>query len=264
MKHLKIFETEVAFKAAKSNLEQPWVALTEDDENVHFMEGGEPTPTFEYVDLGLPSGLKWAKCNIGATKETDYGLHFQWGATEGYTAEQVASGEKVFDYNTTPYQTNASAGTSYSAAKFTKYLGSETSSFKDPSATDEDALKTVLDPIDDAATQLMGADWRMPTDADFNELLGGTTNAWVTNYIDSGINGLLFSSKTNSNTLFIPAAGNADGSSLNSAGSGGYMWSSSLYASDPFGSRYLNLGSGYCHVGSGYRYDGFSVRGVRK
>ena len=43
----------------------------------------------DYVDLGLPSGLLWAKKNLGAATEEDAGLYFQWGDTQGYTAEQV-------------------------------------------------------------------------------------------------------------------------------------------------------------------------------
>ena len=43
---------------------------------------------FEYVDLGLPSGLKWAKCNVGAEKETDYGDYFMWGSTIPNTADE--------------------------------------------------------------------------------------------------------------------------------------------------------------------------------
>jgi len=42
------------------------------------------TLDYEYVDLGLPSGTLWAKCNIGANSETDYGLYFAWGETQGY------------------------------------------------------------------------------------------------------------------------------------------------------------------------------------
>jgi hypothetical protein len=55
--------------------------------------------SFEYVDLGLPSGTLGAKCNVGATMESDYGLYFGWGETVGYPD---ASGEKKFhwtDYN---------------------------------------------------------------------------------------------------------------------------------------------------------------------
>ena len=44
----------------------------------------EQTKQYEYVDLGLPSGLKWAKCNVGAEKETDYGYYFQWGEIEDH------------------------------------------------------------------------------------------------------------------------------------------------------------------------------------
>lgn len=44
------------------------------------------TPSlYEFVDLGLPSGTKWATCNVGATKPEDYGLFFAWGETQGYT-----------------------------------------------------------------------------------------------------------------------------------------------------------------------------------
>lgn len=39
---------------------------------------------YEYVDLGLPSGTLWAKMNVGAESETDYGLYFAWGETQGY------------------------------------------------------------------------------------------------------------------------------------------------------------------------------------
>lgn len=46
-------------------------------------------PAPEMVDLGLPSGLKWAKCNIGASKETDYGLYFKWGEAEGHTSSEL-------------------------------------------------------------------------------------------------------------------------------------------------------------------------------
>ena len=45
----------------------------------------EQAKQYEYIDLGLPSGLKWAKCNVGAEKETDYGYYFQWGETTPYT-----------------------------------------------------------------------------------------------------------------------------------------------------------------------------------
>ena len=47
----------------------------------------EQIKEYEYIDLGLPSGLKWAKCNVGADKETDYGYYFQWGEIEPHDAD---------------------------------------------------------------------------------------------------------------------------------------------------------------------------------
>lgn len=177
MKHLNIFTSIEGYENDKSGelLIRPNVSLVDEDNSVRYLDTEEsPNAKYEYIDLGLSSGLKWAKCNIGATSETDYGLYFQWSATEGYTAEQIEKGEKVFDWSTTPYQTNPSEDT----PKFTKYLGSTSSEFKDPSATDEDAMKTVLDPIDDAAVQCLGNGKRMPTASDYQNLKDGTLWVW--------------------------------------------------------------------------------------
>ena len=245
-----------------------------------------PEVNTEMVDLGLPSGTKWAKCNLYAQTETDYGYYFQWGDTIGYPTAGVTTinregvynwegndiawivkqknDGKIFTYNTTPYQTNESAAFTDSATKWSKYVGSTTSSYKDPSATDEDALKTVLDPKDDAAYVHMGEGWRMPTEAQFNELLNGTTNAWVTDYNGSGINGLLFTSKTNGNTLFIPAAGEGYDQRITRVGTYGYVWSNNINISSPYGINELNFNKDYWGMyqyGAG-RYLGFSIRGV--
>ena len=40
---------------------------------------------YEYVDLGLPSGLKWATCNLNVNYQTEYGSYYQWGATKKST-----------------------------------------------------------------------------------------------------------------------------------------------------------------------------------
>ena len=244
-----------------------------------------PEINTEMVDLGLPSGTKWAKCNLYGQTETDYGYYFQWADTNGYptagestidregtydweghdiawTVKQKNQLSKFFDFNTTPYQTNESAGTYAPKTKFTKYLGSTESTYKDESATDEDALKTVLDPMDDAIIAHMGEGWSMPTASQFSELLSGTTNEWVEDYNGSGINGRLFTSKTNGNTLFIPAAGYGDCSSMLNVSSYCDMWSRNLNASSPFYGFNLYFNSGNCYVSNYNRFNGFSVRGV--
>ena len=108
----------------------------------------------------------------------------------------------------------------------------------------------------------MGSDWRMPTKTELQELLGNTTKEWTQ---VNGVNGFKFIG-SNGNYIFIPAAGNCSDGSVFDVGSNGYVWSSSLDASNPGGAWRLDFYSGDC--GMGYddysRYNGQSVRGVRK
>ena len=60
------------------------------ENHVHYNPLVDPYNGHAYVDLGLPSGTKWAKMNVGASSETDAGLYFAWGETQGYTASQVS------------------------------------------------------------------------------------------------------------------------------------------------------------------------------
>ena len=191
--------------------------------------------TLAYVDLGLPSGLLWATCNIGADNPEDYGDYFAWGETQPKT---------TYDWSTYQYCMGSNS-------TLTKYCNN--SSYGYNGFTDN--LTTLL-PEDDAATANWGDDWRMPTKAEFQELLDNTTVTWTT---QNGVNGRLFTA-SNGNSLFLPAAG----SSLSSAGGGGYYWSSSLYTTgNPNDACYLYFISSHHHVYPGSRYYGASVRPVR-
>ena len=189
-----------------------------------------------YVDLGLPSGLKWAKCNVGAEKETDAGLYFAWGETTGYTASQVGT-DKQFSWSDYKYGNSSS--------NLTKYNQSDG--------------KTVLESADDAATQIMGEGWRMPTKDELKELIDNTTNEWTQ---VNGVNGRKFTG-SNGNSIFIPAAGGCDDGSVYTVGNYGYVWSSSLNASLPNNAWGLGFNSGYRGMNYDGRFDGWSVRGVR-
>ena len=200
------------------------------------------TIDYPYVDLGLPSGLKWAKCNIGATSETDYGDYFMWGSTTPNTASQCTWSNAPFNNGLDSYN-----GEYFNAHK-KKWLD------------DNNNLK----PEYDAASHIMGGDWKMPTKAEFQELLDNTTKEWTQ---VNGVNGYKFTSKKEgfqNNSIFIPAAGYCYGGSVYDVGSYGYVWSSSLNASDPSLAwrLYFNSG-GYGMYGNGRCY-GRSVRGVRK
>ena len=198
----------------------------------------------EYVDLGL--SVKWATMNIGAEKESDYGIMFAWGQTDNAVATNFVD-SKNYPYSWATYKYyNGTSNT------LTKYNNESSYGIVDN--------KTVLDPEDDAATQIMGSGWRMPTQTEWQELLNNTTNEWTQ---VNGVNGRKFTA-SNGNSIFIPAAGNCDSGAVYSVGSNGGVWSSSLNASNPYGAWYLNFGSGDCNVSSSGRCRGRSVRGVRK
>lgn len=239
MKNLKVVATDAEMVAKDYTV----VYYSEESKTIS-LKGGTPTPpqpTFEYVDLGLPSGLKWAKCNVGATKETDYGKYFQWGDTVGYTDASHST------WSTAPFNNGSS---SYDSSYFA-------------SVKDDVCPNGVLASQYDAASVNMGSNWRMPTQADFKELTANTTVTWETNFNDSGVAGRKFTSKKDSTKyIFIPSAGFAYNGSLDFQGSYGGVWSSSLYSSIPNNAWLLGFDSGSMGIDYNGRYSGYSVRGV--
>ena len=194
--------------------------------------------TPDAVDLGLPSGLLWATCNVGAETPEDYGDYFAWGETQS---------KDYYDWST--YQhCNGSYNT------LTKYCNRSDYGYNGFT----DNLTTLL-PEDDAATANWGEDWRIPTQVEWQELLDNTTITWTT---QNGVNGRLFTA-SNGNTLFVPAVGYRWEDKLTSAGSWGYYWSSSLTTGIPYGAWYYYFYSDNYVVGSIYRDYGRSVRAVR-
>jgi hypothetical protein len=244
MKHLKTFENHTKYEEAKQSLILPNVSLCEQEHVVYFNPYVDPFNGHAYVDLGLPSGTKWATMNIGATSETDYGLYFQWGDTQGYTADQVGSGEgqKVFSWSTYKW-------TEDNGETMTKY--------------NETDGKTILDLDDDAARANWGGSWKMPTIEQFQELANSNyvTNEWTT---INGVNGQLFTSVSNGNTLFIPESGRAENDKIHMVGSGCDTWSSSLKSSNVKQGLELYFSEIEFMVGGlvSWRYAGYTVRPV--
>lgn len=194
-------------------------------------DGGDETPEPEtpaidynghaYVDLGL--SVKWATCNVGATKSEDYGNLFAWGEVEP---------KETYNW-TTYFDTNDGGST------FLKYYGE----------------KTTLEAEDDAAAVNMGGDWRMPTREELHELWdinGKCTTVWTADYNGTGIAGRIVTSNINGNHIFLPAGINNKGS----------IWSSSLdiYKSDR--AFYITFSENDLQVAKTFRDYGRSVRGV--
>ena len=179
--------------------------------------------------------VKWATCNVGASKPEDYGDYFAWGETTAKT---------TYSWSTYKY-CNGSYNT------LTKYNNSSSYGSVDN--------KTVLDKEDDAAAVNWGGAWRMPTKAEQDELREQCTWTWTT---QNGVNGYKVTSKSNGNSIFLPAAGDRSNSDLDYAGSYGYYWSSSLYTGHPDYAYDLRFYSDNVDWSDSSRYYGQSVRPV--
>ena len=188
----------------------------------------------DYVDLGLPSGLLWATCNVGASSPEEYGGYYAWGETE----------EKD-DYSWSTYKW--CNGTKDS---MTKYCTSDSYGTVDN--------KTVLELEDDVAHVKWGGNWRMPTKAEQDELRNNCTWTWTTL---NGVNGCEVTGP-NGNSIFLPAAGYSDGTEVNYRGSSGYYWSSSLGGITDSYAYNLYFDDSSCVWATGYRSYGRSVRPV--
>ena len=246
--YLKQFSTHAEYDAYinGSGAILPNVSICATEGDVHYNPSTPPTPSHDYVEI---AGIKWATMNVGANSVTDTGLYFQWGDTQGYTADQVGSGEgqKYFGWADYKYGNGTS---SPGATGMTKY-----------NSTDG---KTVLDASDDAVIANWGGQWRMPTTAEYAALGAAVNTAWTADYQGSGVAGLVCTDKIDSSkVLFFPACGLCfDGSVLN-VGSGGFYWPSSLRSSDVQLAYRLYFYDGQVLWQSdSRRFYGNSVRGV--
>ena len=190
----------------------------------------------EYVDLGL--SVKWATCNVGATKPEDYGDYFAWGEVETKT---------TYDWTTYKW-CNGSYGT------LTKYNNNSSYGTVDN--------KTTLEMLDDAARVNWGGSWRMPTDAEMTELYEQCTWTWT---FQNRVYGYKVTSTKvgyTNKSIFLPAAGYRDVRALGYAGSNGSYWSSSLNTGSTSYAYYLGFNSSNVAWSSNGRSYGRSVRPV--
>ena len=173
--------------------------------------------------MGLPSGVQWASCNVGAEEPGDLGLYFSWGNIEGHEMDEG------YDFSQDVYNTTPGA-----------------------------AISTNLSLDQDAARAILGEPWRMPTSAEFQELFDNCTTVWTTL---NGVFGRLFTSNVNGKTLFFPAAGNYNGTSLSGRGSYGICLSSTYNSATD--ARSMRFGSsGVFPNDTSSRRLGLSIRAV--
>lgn len=187
----------------------------------------------DYVDLGLPSGVKWARMNLGATCPEGYGDYFAWGETATKT-----------DYSFDTYMWKG-----YSSGDYNKYNYPQ---------------NTILIPDDDAAHKIWGENWRIPTSDEFKELQNNCSTQWTTS---GGINGLLFTSDINGKSIFLPAAGSYGEDGLIKEGVNGMYSFADLCTETLSGTTYGNayavlINSQQVNLNYFSRTNGYSIRPV--
>lgn len=199
----------------------------------------EPVP--EAVDMGLPSGLKWASFNLGASKPEEYGDYYAWGETQ-----------TKYDYSWSTYKWCID-----NPYYLTKYCTS--SSYGYSGFIDD---KSVLDPEDDAAHVNLGGKWKMPTSDDWSELRTYCNWTWTTL---NGVYGQKVISRMSGYTdmwIFLPAAGVWGETGLSLAGSQGSYWSSLLNINLPYYSADITINANVFTPSTTMRYAGLPVRPV--
>ncbi len=192
------------------------------------------------IDLGLPSGTKWACCNLGANIPTKCGYYFAWGETtpkpyfREYNYKWYKDGD---DHNITKYCSNSDYG--------------------------------IVDNIvglqleDDAAYVNWGPEWRMPGTAQMNEIMNNCTSQWIK---INGVGGYLFKSNINNNAVFFPANGWYSKNGLQELENDGTYWSRfNAYSTRPdlahtMCFRYSSMG--WLDVATFSRHNGCGVRAV--
>ena len=171
--------------------------------------------------VDLGLSVKWATCNVGANTPEEYGNYYAWGET--------STKSNYDDDNCKTWERSMSdirGNSSY-----------------------------------DAARANWGGSWRLPTKAEFDELISNCTRQWTT---QNGVAGMRFTSKRNGNSIFLPAAGWRNGTSTIVAGEYGIYWSSTPYEGNSQYAYYLYFLSGGSAYSDDwcYRYYGHTVRPV--
>lgn len=161
----------------------------------------------QFVDLGLPSGTKWATCNVGASKPEESGDYFAWGET----LVRIKNTDDIYNYR--------------DSDGLTKYCNNYV--YGKDGFVDN---KIELDLTDDVANQQWGSSWRIPSKGQCEELINNTSCKWIT---INGVDGCLFRG-INGNSIFLPAAGYRLGMQIVLEGIFGRFWLRTLNEEDPY------------------------------
>ena len=203
--------------------------------------GSIVSPTLQWVDLDLPSGLLWADRNLGASTPEDYGNYYAWGETQP---------KESYLWSTYRYCTYLGSYPMEALETLTKYNTNGSLGAVDN--------RTFLEAIDDAATACLGDEAYTPVKEEWDELIENTTHEYVS---QNGVYGIRFTG-ANGNSIFLPAAG-LGGEDSYDVGVGGYYWSESLDEKNPGMAFIFHFSPQTANSTNCLRYAATSVRAVR-
>lgn len=172
--------------------------------------------------VDLGLSVMWATCNIGASKPSDYGNYFAWAETNPYSSDYNYEGSKAYGNNIL----NITGSKNY-----------------------------------DAATAIWGTGWRIPTKAEFKELINKCKWVWTSQNGQKGYEII----GPNQKTIFLPAAGLCMGSSYINGNEKGTYWSATADPNDNERAYALNFKENDVMKSEGYEwrgYWGYSIRPV--
>lgn len=207
------------------------LSCSKSDEEV--FEESKGDVNVDAVDLGL--SVKWAAQNVGADSPSEVGTFFAWGET------RIAK-DRIFSWDEYKWgKENA----------ITKYCKESEYGTMDS--------KGILEKSDDAAYVIWGADWRMPSVEEWEELISECE--WEWDEVDGQYGYMVYG--TNGNSIFLPAAGTSDEGNVVELGVVGYYWANSLFSGDSNHANFLHYRNGKKTLEyKGPRYKGMSVRPV--
>lgn len=197
-----------------------------------FVAAGSAVPAGA-VDLGL--SVYWATCNLGASTPEEYGGYYAWGET----TTKIIYNWKLYRFHSETYPTKADIDPEGEGQFYylTKYNWREGSGAVDG--------KKKIDTEDDAAAQVLGGKWRMPTVEEIRELWQLESNLQKKEISLNGVKGWQFTSNSTGESMFLPYAGSIIGNyGIKGDGVSGKYWTQNLYTPDsPSEAHYLEIDS---------------------
>lgn len=200
------------------------------------------------VDLGL--SVKWASCNVGASKPEEYGDYVSWGETEGYLA-----GKRNFSISEYKYGTN---GSLWGMSKYTFPDGNYNAIWYDGERNFIGDNRRTLGSEDDFATQQWGSKWRMPTRKEWEQLMKACE--WEEDTVNNvpGKRGVA----KNGFSIFLPYGGRRNNTNYGHEKRLATYWTSSLDTGESCSATFMEVSPDSLSLQTTYRPCGLSVRAV--